>query len=411
MTMMMTITRIITTGTSCMMLAAVSLAFSRQLDSQRQASSTTGKFYATQMHQNHHNHHGNNYQHNMISTRSYGIISSQQQQRQQRQQRQRRSYFSSLSTQHNDDDGENNNNQHLPPTRNTSTQPFSTSTSSSSPSSFYQNHLQNVHLQNDYYALRHGQSLANVAGIIASNPTVACYNYGLSPVGQHQAHQAANDILQQYYPTYSNDDNDDDDEQHSVYQGIVILTSDLLRAQQTAQIVAKVILEENNNPINNVSIPLFSQINNHTEMTVVVHTDIQLRERGFGDWDGGSDVHYQDVWDEDSIDPYHTHGNVESVWSVLDRATQCLIDWDIRLTTGSTTSSSSSRPDHLPQQEQTQPNQTQQQRPWMVVCIAHGDVLQILQTALITAPMMMDPSQHRLLPHLETATLRPLWKK
>jgi len=55
---------------------------------------------------------------------------------------------------------------------------------------------------------------------------------------------------------------------------------------------------------------------------------VRERERGFGDWDGGNDIHYHDVWKEDAIDPYHTKNNVESVWSVIDRSTCCVIDWD-----------------------------------------------------------------------------------
>ena len=42
---------------------------------------------------------------------------------------------------------------------------------------------------------------------------------------------------------------------------------------------------------------------------------------------------------------------------------------------------------------------------WGVVLVAHGDVLQILQTAFDPA---VEPSQHRSLPHLPNAELRPL---
>ena len=45
---------------------------------------------------------------------------------------------------------------------------------------------------------------------------------------------------------------------------------------------------------------------------------------------------------------------------------------------------------------------------WWIVCVAHGDVLQILQTAF----KKMDPSNHRSMENLEkkrkNATLRPL---
>ena len=46
----------------------------------------------------------------------------------------------------------------------------------------------------------------------------------------------------------------------------------------------------------------------------------------------------------------------------------------------------------------------QKVKNYMVICVAHGDVLQILQTAFAK----IDGSLHRTLPHLETASLRQL---
>jgi glucosyl-3-phosphoglycerate phosphatase len=199
-------------------------------------------------------------------------------------------------------------------------------------------------LKNQYFALRHGQSLANVAKIIASNPDVACHQYGLSELGKEQAQKAGMDLVGRF-------------QSQTKAKGIAIVSSDLLRAKETAQFAAKAVLE--------AEIPLY---------TSDIVMDTRLRERGFGEWDGGSDQHYQDVWKDDAVDPSHTIKGVESVWNVTDRATQCVMEWDSELA------------DH-----------------W-IVCVAHGDVLQILQTAF----SKMDPSKHRLLEHLETATLRPL---
>lgn len=159
--------------------------------------------------------------------------------------------------------------------------------------------------------------------------------------------------------------------------GIAIVTSDLLRAKETAQIVADVVLANNIN--SSITIPLYSN-------DIVV--DVRLRERGFGEWDGGSDIHYQDVWNDDSVDPYHTTKGVESVWSVTDRATRCVLEWDSKNTT-------------LLKKQVVEDDRNLH---WWIICVAHGDVLQILQTAF----SKMDPSQHRSLDHLETATLRPL---
>jgi broad specificity phosphatase PhoE len=185
--------------------------------------------------------------------------------------------------------------------------------------------------------------MANVAKIIASNPEIACTNYGLSPVGKYQAVEAGQDVVQRY--------------QEQTYQGVLILTSDLLRAKETAETIAEAVQK--------ASIPLY----NHG---VVIET--RLRERGFGEWDGGSDEHYDDVWKDDAVDPTHTIKGVESVLSVMDRSSTCVLEWDKIV------------------------------QNHFVICVAHGDVLQMLQTSF----SKMDGSKHRTLDHLETATLRPL---
>jgi len=61
-----------------------------------------------------------------------------------------------------------------------------------------QEEQQQQQFQNSFFALRHGQSLANVAGIIASNPDIACSNYGLSDVGKEQAAIAGKKLLHKY---------------------------------------------------------------------------------------------------------------------------------------------------------------------------------------------------------------------
>ena len=208
------------------------------------------------------------------------------------------------------------------------------------------NNLEHVtSLRNDYFALRHGQSKANVKKIIASNPNVACMEYGLSELGNSQARSAGETVVQTYHACKGK------------YKGIAILSSDLLRAKETAEHVAEAARDYN--------IPIYNN-------KVVLET--RLRERGFGKYDLGSDTHYHDVWKDDAIDPTHEIMDVESVMSVTDRASACIVEWDEIL------------------------------QDFLVVCVAHGDVLQILQTAF----NKMDGSKHRTLDHLETAILRPL---
>jgi probable phosphoglycerate mutase len=229
----------------------------------------------------------------------------------------------------------------------------SSSSSLGAASAAFRNQLEeSSSLNNDYFALRHGQSLANVAQIIVSNPEIACHNYGLSEVGKEQAKTAGATVVQHY--TQSS-------HPQNYYKGVLLLSSDLLRAKETAEIVAEALQA--------ASIPLYYD-NHHND--VVIET--RLRERGFGAWDGGSDKHYPDVWKDDAMDPTHEIQGVESVLSVMDRATQCIREWDTLV------------------------------QNHMVICVAHGDVLQILQTAFTK----LDGSKHRTLEHLETATLRRL---
>ena len=228
---------------------------------------------------------------------------------------------------------------------------MSGSSASQPPPEDFKNRLLSEQLQtkNDFCALRHGQSMANVEGLIASNPQVAIHKYGLSKVGQQQAQKAGQDVVDRF-KSFSKQ------QQHPL-EKVLILTSDLLRAKETAAAVANACIQQ--------GVPLYQD-------RLVI--DTRLRERRFGNWDLKSDVHYQDVWDDDAKDPFHTINEVESVMSVMDRSTQCVIEWNDKVE------------NHL------------------IVCTAHGDVLQILQTAF----SKLDGSKHRSLEHLETATLRPL---
>lgn len=211
------------------------------------------------------------------------------------------------------------------------------------------NHLVNVSsLKNDFCALRHGQSMANVQQIISSHPDVATMDHGLSPLGREQAEAAAKDVVD-YYNINNRD---------GKYSGIIILTSDYLRAKETAKCVGAAVLK--------AGLPLYRR--------QFYTIDTALRERWFGDWDGGSDENYANVWKDDAVDPSHTNGGVEAVNAVMDRTTACVIKWNEKLN------------QHL------------------IVLVAHGDVLQIAQTAF----SKLDGSKHRTLEHLETATLRPL---
>jgi broad specificity phosphatase PhoE len=161
----------------------------------------------------------------------------------------------------------------------------------SSLSSLFQNHLEDVSsLRNDYFALRHGESMANIAKIIGSHPEIACTNYGLSEVGTEQAALAGQAVVEHCSSQAP----------PQQYSGILLATSDLLLAKETAKTVAHAVQE--------ASICLYQD-------GVIVKT--RLRKRDFGEWDGGSDVHYHDVWKGDAMNPWHETKGVESVLLVM----------------------------------------------------------------------------------------------
>jgi len=288
--------------------------------------------------------------------------------------------------------------------------------------SYWRNHLlvvdddrgkRKLRLRSRFFALRHGQSEGNVAGVIASDPEIARHRYGLSPTGFDQAKAAGAKLVADFLEGRGGDDEEAATKNKKRKgkggrfpppKGILIVCSDFKRAHETAGCVAKAVAEHNENLPRDRrdadAIPLYSWSPGSASIVGTTKTstksgeddrflrvDAALRERWFGEWDGGSDVHYEDVWKDDAANPYHTVRGVESVWSVLDRATRLVRSVDDAVSRSCLDDDDDDDDGCL----------------W-IVCVAHGDVLQILQTAF---GRNLDPSKHRSLDHLETATLRP----
>ncbi len=90
-------------------------------------------------------------------------------------------------------------------------------------------------------------------------------------------------------------------------------------------------------------------------------------------------------------DADHTEFHVESANSVLRRTTKLVLELDEVLE---------------PQRSaQSEGSYNIDESCWKCILVAHGDVLQILQTGFLRHP---DASRHRSLEHLETATIREL---
>lgn len=147
------------------------------------------------------------------------------------------------------------------------------------------NHLKDLaKLANRYWAMRHGQSKANLQSIVISHPDNGLHeDFALSELGREQAQTAATESL--------------------LTDQTVIYSSDFSRALETAQIVQKALGIRK------------------------LHTTKKLRERHFGNWEklDQSNV-YKTVWDTDRKNADHTEHDVESVNGVLDRVTSFILE-------------------------------------------------------------------------------------
>lgn len=224
------------------------------------------------------------------------------------------------------------------------------------------NHLlQRSSLKQSFYALRHGQSLANVDKIISSDPAISTVQHGLSDVGKDQARIAGETFASDYMKSKQSS--------KEKYKGVAIYSSDFKRAKETALIFAET-LHASQIPIYNDDVIL----------------EKRLRERYFGIFNGGPDNRYQEVWDVDVTNANHVEFGVESANSVLERTTKLITELDDQLSSKDTTATDDGC--------------------WKCILVAHGDVLQIMQTGFLKHD---DASQHRSLEHLETATIRELF--
>jgi probable phosphoglycerate mutase len=142
-------------------------------------------------------------------------------------------------------------------------------------------------LANRFSVMRHGQSKANVAGVIVSRvDNDRRGDYGLSELGRQQVLAAARDC--------------------GLPGDTVICSSDFSRARETAEIVR-------------------AQLG---PAPVVIAA--ALRERSFGAWEGSPSGNYAQVWAADEANPDDPDGNVEPAAAVLDRMSELVADLDRR---------------------------------------------------------------------------------
>mgnify|MGYP001575846629 CR=1 FL=1 len=131
---------------------------------------------------------------------------------------------------------------------------------------------------------------------------------------------------------------------------VIIYSSDFLRAKETANIVKRLLG--------------IKKINLHKN----------LRERYFGKYDKTDLKNLMEVWEHDKRNANHGHKGVESPNKVLKRTFAVISELE------------------------------KKHKDKKILLVSHGDVLQILHTYFSNKPA----SQHRQIPHLETAEIREL---
>jgi len=204
------------------------------------------------------------------------------------------------------------------------------STATSAPSNDLTEHSEGLSpTRHKFLLLRHGQSTANVAGIISSDPDALMYTekHGLTALGKEQALGSAAAVA---------------DELRKLNCGgrVRFFSSPFARAKQTAEICAE---------------QLLNIIPEGWEVVPDVGLDNGLRERYFGRLDGMKLYTYAYVWPVDLLLPTHTGFDVESVAAVARRAGEAVARIDASLG-----------------DEETDATE-------VIVLAGHADTLQILQ--------------------------------
>jgi len=153
------------------------------------------------------------------------------------------------------------------------------------------NHLETtILLKNQYFILRHGESEANIAKQIRSNPDEGITTYGLTDTGKSQVAISTQQAMRRGW----------------LNDKTIIYSSDFKRAAETAKVVEE------------------------TLHTGKIQLSSALRERYFGNWDGKHSRNYIRVWGQDISGFAQSNNGVESVSEVLDRVTRLIGEIETR---------------------------------------------------------------------------------
>jgi len=176
-------------------------------------------------------------------------------------------------------------------------------------------------LKNHYYLLRHGQSTANVAGIISSARSLAgSTKHGLTLLGIEQGRDSAAPLMDMIGEDLNSDGNDGDSRVPKSTKQVYFYSSPFARAKETADACLKGIT--GNAEVAEKVKALGLTVNDD------ILLDEGLMERFFGRLDGKELATYAYVWPVDMFEPMHTAFDVESVAAVSTRIRSTLLNID-----------------------------------------------------------------------------------
>jgi len=173
-------------------------------------------------------------------------------------------------------------------------------------------------LKNHFYLLRHGQSTANVEGIISSARSLAgSTEHGLTLLGIQQGRDAAASLVDMVEEDLNNDNRGDVPKSS---KQVYFYSSPFARAKETAEACLKGLA--GNAEVAGKVESLGLEINDG----IFFHDG--LMERFFGRLDGKELSAYAYVWPVDMFEPTHTAFDVESVAAVSTRIRSTILNID-----------------------------------------------------------------------------------
>ncbi len=143
-------------------------------------------------------------------------------------------------------------------------------------------------LRNRYFAMRHGESEANVLGVAVGDPQRGVEGFGLTDVGRRQAVAAAKTFKELYMQSINDTE-------------IEIIASDFRRTRETAELLARTLGD-----------------------SVPVQLREGLRERSFGKLEGKDHRTMAALWKREGIEALISRYGCERAKAVQDRVVKVI---------------------------------------------------------------------------------------